>query len=100
MNESTTILHIILFTSTLTNHNYTNTNTIPKSHCATVDKGRHNMPGEVVMKISNLKRHYEMKQRNFEETFLQNSEISTTQRNAQKSSHQAASRILVTSMTQ
>ena len=99
MNESTTILHIILFTSTLTNHNCTNTNTIPKSHCATVHKGRYNMPGEAVMKISNLKRHYEMKRRNYEEIFP-NSEISTTQLNALKSSHQAASRILVTSMTQ
>ena len=53
-----------------------------------------------VMKISNLKWHYEMKHRNFEETFPQNSEISTTQINALKSSYQAASRILVTSMTQ
>ena len=51
------------------------------------------------MKISNLKRHYEMKRRNYEEIFP-NSEISTTQLNALKSSHQAASRILVTSMTQ
>ena len=38
--------------------------------------------------------------RNFEETFPQNSEVRTTKTNALKSSHQTASRILVTSMTQ
>ena len=53
-----------------------------------------------VMKISNLKRHYETKHRNFVETFPQNSEARTTKINALKSSYQAASRILVTSMTQ
>ena len=42
------------------------------------------------MKISNLKWHYETKHRNFEETFPQNSEVSTT--------YQAAGRILVTSI--
>ena len=52
------------------------------------------------MKISNLKRHYETKHRNFVETFPQNSEARTTKINALKSSYQAASRILVTSMTQ
>ena len=52
------------------------------------------------MKISNLKQHYEMKHRNFEETFPQNSEVRMTKMNALKSSYQAASRILVTSMTQ
>ena len=52
------------------------------------------------MKISNFKRHYETKNRNFEETFPQNSEVRTTKINALKSSYQAASRILVTSMTQ
>ena len=57
------------------------------------------MPGEAVMKISSLKWHYEMKHRNFEETFPQNSEVRTTQINALKSSNEAASRILVTSMT-
>ena len=40
-----------------------------------------------VMKISNLKRHYEMKQRNFEETFPQTSEVRTTKINALKSSY-------------
>ena len=53
-----------------------------------------------MMKISNFKRRYETKDRNFVETFPQNSEISTTQINALKSSFQAASRILVTSVTQ
>ena len=53
-----------------------------------------------VIKISNLKWHYEMKHRNFEETFPQNSEVRTTKINALKSSYQTASRILVTSMTQ
>ena len=48
----------------------------------------------------NLKRHYEKKHRNFEETFPQNSEVRTTKINALKSSYQAASRILVTSVTQ
>ena len=86
--------------NTFTNHNYTNTNRIPKSHCATVHRVRYNMPGKAVMKISNLKRLYEMKHRNFEETLPQNSEMSTTQINALKSSYQAASRILVTSMSQ
>ena len=62
--------------------------------------GDYNMPGEAVMKISNWKRHYETKRMSFKETFLQISEISTTQINALKSSYQAASRILVTSMTQ
>ena len=37
---------------------------------------------------------------NFEETFPQNSEVRTTKLNALKSSYQAASRILVTSLTQ
>ena len=53
-----------------------------------------------VMKISSLKRHYETKHRNFEETFPQNSEVRTTKINALKSPCQAASRILVTSKTQ
>ena len=52
------------------------------------------------MKISNLKLHYETKHRNFEETFPQNSEVSTTNINALKSSYQAVSKILVTSVTQ
>ena len=47
-----------------------------------------------------LKQHYETKHRNFEKTFPQNSEVRTTKINALKSSYQAASRILVTSMTQ
>ena len=41
-----------------------------------------------------------MKISSFEETFPQNSEVRTTKINALKSSYQAASRILVTSMTQ
>ena len=53
-----------------------------------------------VMKISSLKRHHETKRRNFKETFPQNSEVTTTKINALKSSYQAASGILVTSMTQ
>ena len=53
-----------------------------------------------MMKISNLKRHYEMSHRDFEETFTQNSEVRITKINTLKSSYQAASRILVTSMTQ
>ena len=50
------------------------------------------------MKISNLKWHYEMKHRNFEETFPQNSEVRTTKMNVLKS-YQAATRNLI-SMTQ
>ena len=57
-------------------------------------------PGEAGMKISSLKRHHETKRRDFEETFPQNSEVRTTKINALKSSYQAASRILVTSLTQ
>ena len=86
--------YISSFTNTFTIHNYTNTNRIPKSHCTTVHKGHYNMPREAVMKISNLKH------RNFEEIFPQNSEVTTTQINALKSSYQAASRNLITSMTQ
>ena len=53
-----------------------------------------------MMKISDLKRHYETKHRNLKEIFPQNSEVRTTKINALKSSYQAASRILVTSMIQ
>lgn len=52
------------------------------------------------MKISNLKRHNETKHKNIEKTYPQNSEVRTTKINALNSSYQAASRILVTSMTQ
>ena len=40
-----------------------------------------------MMKIFNLKWHYETKHRNFEETFPQNSEVRTTKINALKSSY-------------
>ena len=53
-----------------------------------------------VMKISNLKQHYDMEHNNSAETFPQNSEVITAKINALKSSYQAACRILVTSMTQ
>lgn len=52
------------------------------------------------MNISNLKRHYETEHTNFEETYPQNSEVRITKINTLKSSYQAASRILVTFMTQ
>ena len=52
-----------------------------------------------VLKISNLKRHYETRHRKFD-TFAQNLEVRTTKINALKSSYQAASRVLVTFMTQ
>ena len=53
-----------------------------------------------VIRISNLKRHYETRHRNFEETIPQNSEVRITKINALKLSYQVASRILVTSVTQ
>lgn len=53
-----------------------------------------------MVKISNLKRHYESKHGHFEETFPSNSEVRTTKLNRLKSSYEAASRILITSMTQ
>lgn len=51
-------------------------------------------------KTDNLKRHYKTKHWNFKEAFPQNSELRKTKINALKLSYQAASRIMVTSMTQ
>ena len=53
-----------------------------------------------LVKSGNLKRHYETKHDYFEATFPQNSAVRTTKINGMKSSYQAASRILVTSMSQ
>jgi len=53
-----------------------------------------------LVKSGNLKRHYETKHSYFEATFPQNSALRTTKINGMKSSYQAASRILVTSMSQ
>ena len=45
----------------------------------------HAMETIAVMKMSNLKQHYETTHRNFEETFPQNSKVRTTKMNALQS---------------
>ena len=52
------------------------------------------------MKSGNFKLHNETKHSYFEETYPQNSELRTTKIKELKSSYQATSRIIVTSMTQ
>ena len=48
--------------------------------------------------ISNLKRHYETKHRNFEETFPQNSEVRTTKINALKCTHTHTHSIVISNI--